>query len=107
MSRSYRKIGAGRAHYRAFGANVMKRDDHKQTRRKVKAMKDEEGTPILPSPEGIVKRYNFPRKFKYFRENIIQPDDFKIPFIGRKLERIRKYALSREDVNFIYRMKSK
>ena len=107
MSHSYNKIGIGRAHYREYGANIMKRYSHKKLRGRIKAMRDEEGSPILPVKIGVAWGQPILRKWGYCSENIISPDDFKLPLIGKKLERIRKYDLIKEDIKFIYHMKSK
>lgn len=107
MGGSYQKYGGSIAHFRQFGAKTMKRDIHKQMRGHIKAMKDADGFPELPHKIG--SGWPIGRKWKYsrLRESDLFPDDVKLCHIGRKLERIRKYALSKKDVKFIYRMKSK
>ena len=107
MSRSYQKNSVGRAHFRLFGAKTLKRDIHKQMRGRIKAMKDKDGIPELPRQIGI--GWPLGRQMKSFRygEDIFYPEGERLPFIGRKLERIRKYDLSKEEVKFIYQQKTK
>lgn len=73
----------------------------------VKAMKDEDGIPILP------RKINFPwptgerMKSRYSAEKILWPDYAKLAIIGRRLKTIRKYTLTKQEIKYIYQMKTK
>lgn len=106
MSRSYQKNSMNRAHFREFGFKTMRRDLQKQMRGRIKAMKDEEGTPILPNKIGFGWPLGKERKFT-MREDLSGLIDDKLPFIGKNLKQIHKYPFSKEDIKFIYQYKTK